>query len=113
MIWSAARSTTRFKHWVKQHSETAGELHIIARMSKPCCAQLGGISAGKKFGLANSDGWRGGIGIVRFALQSTSAVISRVRDLLASMFENNTYIIICMISFESISRKDLRHGGTG
>lgn len=48
-------------------------------MSKPGCAQLGGLSAGKKFGLANGDGWRGGIGGVRFAVQSTQAAVTCVR----------------------------------
>lgn len=40
-------------------------------MSKPCGAQLGGISTGKEFGLLDGYGRRSGVGNIRFSIEST------------------------------------------
>jgi hypothetical protein len=36
VVWPAAL----FENWVKENTETTGEFHIVAGMSKPCCAEV-------------------------------------------------------------------------
>lgn len=59
--------TAVLENRVEEDSQTIGKLDIVACMTQPCCAQMGGFPAGKKLGFLDWHGWRSSIGMVRLS----------------------------------------------
>lgn len=67
------RPASLFEDWIKDGTETSGEFDIVTSVSKPCCAQVGGITTREEFRLLNRDRWASGVGNICFASHSAPA----------------------------------------